>query len=159
MLKKCFKFTSVLALSFILATTISCAKEDEEKIATPEKPVVQIDPLISAKEKLVGKWDYTKRGSILNGVEDLKEYPHQCASNKDNIEFKVDNSLVAESRFANCVAGTTTNSFAIRTIGNDIVVRLNEVNDYRILSLTDTELKYISLTADVGQITLCKKIK
>jgi hypothetical protein len=155
MIKNRFKLVSFLAISFILATSISCAKEDD---VTPE-PVVEVDPLIVAKEKLIGKWEFVKRGIAVSGVEDLKDYAHQCASFKDNQEFKIGNSIVADVRLNTCVQATKTYSYGLKIVDGKTVFTLNDVNDYRIISLTDTELKYLSLTFDVGEITLCKKVK
>lgn len=135
----------ILALTFCLSLiTLSCDNSDNNNGS---------DNSVS----LVGKWNAYKVGTIIGGQEILTNPPqNEKGCEKDYIEFKVDNTLIAgdyDSSESPCQlqiqAGTYTRS------GGTIVTVIDGTNrTEQILNLTATELK---IKDETGAIAVFSK--
>lgn len=57
-----------------------------------------------SSDKIVGKWQFYKTGSVYQGVENLLPYQHLCDSKKDYIEFLGNGSIKSITHGSDCEA-------------------------------------------------------
>ncbi len=123
------KFMILPALLMVLGTT-SCNDDDEEQFQLPAAT-------------LTGKWNYSKVGQVVAGVEVFQDYENEAGCNRDYIELGNNNTYVEvdyDSTDEPCQAITTTGTFAVT--GNTVVVDAGDDSfTGTILNLSYTELK------------------
>jgi hypothetical protein len=122
----------ILAFAFSIGLfTVSCNNDDDGNQGETIVP-------------LTGKWDYSKVGTTVGGVETLTDAPqNQAGCSKDFIELKTDNTVVEgdyDSTIAPC-SFTSDNGIYSRSHNNltRVVDGVTTVQD--IVNLTIHELK------------------
>ena len=93
---------------------------------------------------LTGKWDISKVGTTVAGIETLIDAPqNQSGCDKDFMELKIDNSVIEgdyDSTISPCV-GTTVEGIYSRSHNNLTRIVNGSTKTQDILNLTLTELK------------------
>jgi hypothetical protein len=97
-------FLVVFVSSLFLA---SCSKDDDNNS-------------VSTSGNIVGKWEHTKDGVIVNNQEILEDYVHEAGCAKDNVEFKANNIVISTEYSSSCVANVYSQSYAKN--GNTLTV-------------------------------------
>lgn len=120
------KFTFIFLAVFASLSLISCSSDDDNPG--------------SNDGNLLGKWNLSQAGFIVNGTENLMDYEHECSEKKDYIEFKSNGTLTVATHFSDCVEMTDIATWT-RT-GNTLTVNYEgEVEEAEILILNTTTLK------------------
>lgn len=93
------------------------------------------------EEKIIGKWEFTQEGTIVDGQEILLPYENEAPQcGKDSIEFNTDNSVINVFYFLDfndeCDSETETgiysiseNTLTITTGGESAVVEIITLNN------------------------------
>ena len=124
-MKNALKLTALFLLVTLSFT--SCNKSDDNDGST-------------TSGNIVGKWNFSKEGGIVNGQEVLGDYQHQTGCAKDNVEFKSNGSVVSTEYSTNCAASTFTASYA--KSGDTVTVTTSgDSTVLTILQLDSTTLK------------------
>lgn len=134
-MKKLLKLTALFLL-FITAST-SCNKNDDDN---------------QVQASIIGKWNYTSAGEVVNGQEVLSAYDHSAGCNKDNFEFKADGTGIQTEYNSSCVPNTYLSTY---TKVGDILTQTESGETFTstILQLDETTLK-IRYTESIGNTTI-----
>jgi hypothetical protein len=96
-------------------------------------------------DSIVGAWEYSKEGTIVNGIESLENYENICPTKKDYIQFfqngEYDDVYYEDTCEESIDYGSWTKS------GN-ILTNTTENESVEILTLTNTTLKVKSVDSD-----------
>lgn len=132
MKKRIILFLSVLLIGLSLS---SCGGDDAP----------------STSGDIVGKWEFSKEGEIINGNEMLYNYEHQLGCAKDNIEFKADGTYADFYFYEGCELEI---SFGEYTKSGTTLFTDNgfETFETTILKLDSTTLKVKTTYNDEGEI-------
>lgn len=108
---------------------------------------------------IVGKWQYTKTGTITNNEEVLNDYPHTPGCTKDYIEILSPN-IVKSHEFDNPDCDETIKTGTWSRSNNTLVVTYpDEPNtNGEILELTSTTLKVKFLSPDITDVEILTRI-
>jgi Lipocalin-like domain len=123
--------TQIIACTLIVLTLFSCSKNDDKK--TEETNLI------------IGKWIFSKKGSIVNGQEVLTDYNHTSGCSKDYLEIKADGTgsyYFYESNVSPCLLSTPDNFTWVKKDNNNYTFTdAPDSSNIEILSLTANELK------------------
>ena len=122
-MKNAFKLTALFLLVTLSFT--SCSKSDDNSGGT--------------SGNIVGKWNLSKIGSIVNGQEVLTDHPNEAACAKDNTEYKTDGTVVQTEYSSTCSTGSFSGTYTKN--GNTLTEIYGSTIVYTILQLDDTTLK------------------
>lgn len=121
-MKNLRKLFGLLAVLLFVFSTVSCSDDDESA-------------------SIVGKWNFSKEGTIVNGQEVLENYPNIVGCNKDNIQFISGGTFTGTFYAEECVEfsidGTWTktgNTLSIDVTDQEPVV-------FQIMTLSGSTLK------------------
>tara|TARA_R110000850_G_scaffold150497_1_gene273245 strand:+ start:158351 stop:158794 length:444 start_codon:yes stop_codon:yes gene_type:complete len=123
-----------LLVLFVIASSsifVSCSKDDDNGGGN--------------EEKIVGKWEFSKEGSIVGGTEVLVDYENEAPEcGKDFIEFRADNTASQVYYFLDfndeCDSDEETATYSIS--GQNLNITANgESGIVEILTLNNTTLK------------------
>jgi len=119
------KLLLLLTSVFIL---ISCGSDDS--------PTPVVEPSI------VGSWEVTKRGQLINNNEVFQTYPSDCPTKKDLWYFYENKSFNSIYFDSNCVIFTHDYYHSWNINQNSLILfSHNSMDFYEILVLNDTTLK------------------
>ena len=128
MKKNILFFVLVIGISSIF---VSCSKSDSNN-----------------SPSIVGKWEYSQEGEILNNQEVLTDYQNTSGCEKDFVEFKSDNSF-SDVNFnlsgSVCSPDITTGTYT--QSGNSIITtsgNLSVTNQIITVNTTTLKVKYTS---------------
>lgn len=128
--------------AFFVAILSSCNNDDTTTSVT-ENPTI------------VGKWEFSKEGTISNGQEVMENYINECSTKKDYIQFL--ESGVYNDYFygTNCAELVDTGNW---TKSGNMLTNVTENETVEILELTATSLKIKAVDgSDVYITQLIKK--
>lgn len=63
--------------------------------------------------QIVGKWEYLRTGELVNGIEILEPWEHECSSKKDNVEFTSANEAFDIYHYSDCSFSTDVFQYAL----------------------------------------------
>ncbi|HEU0136144.1 MAG TPA: lipocalin family protein [Flavobacterium sp.] len=152
-MKKFLLFISVLALGLN-----SCNNDDNTASNPPS----------DTNGTLEGRWEFLQTGQIVNGQEQLSNYPHSAGCIKDYNEFvtggifKDHTSFNAGGSASNCTVSITTGNWVrnenalMFTLGNTTSITA----DIMILNATTLKIKYTELegSTPVTRVVVYKRI-
>uniref|UniRef100_UPI00404A4A1C lipocalin family protein n=1 Tax=Flavobacterium sp. TaxID=239 RepID=UPI00404A4A1C len=143
MKKVLFLFVALVAFSF---TTISCSNDDEGGVNSSD---------------LIGKWEYSQEGEVVNGQEVLEPYLHAAGCSKDYVEFLSNGTAADVSYYDNgqdpCTEDTLTTTWSVS--GNNINISVLGVNySAQVITLNATTLKVRDTDEDGTYVTVYTKI-
>ena len=132
------KLTKTLVILFIASLSLVSCNDDDENVFSGN---------------LLGKWNYSKEGEIVNGQEVLTNYEHETGCAKDNVEFKSNGTFVNTDYFGdNCVEDQAEGTYTRN--GNTIVASsYGESTTLTIKQLNSTMLKITYQDFDDESIT------
>lgn len=103
---------------------------------------------------IVGSWEYSQEGTVIDGEEVLEPYDHgapECGN--DFVEFQANGTAVETSFFANMVSECETETFTFSYVVNGQQITLDGIDDEavnaEILTLNSTTLK-IRTSEEIG---------
>jgi hypothetical protein len=130
-MKNLRKLFGLLVVVLVIFSASSCSNDDDSP-------------------SIVGKWNFTKEGTIVNGQEVLVDYEHTAGCNKDNIQFSAAGTFVgkfyAEECLENTINGTWTKSGKTLTIDTGDI----EPVVLQIMTLSGSTLKLKETTVENG---------
>ena len=125
------KKLSILTLSFVALSMslVSCSKDDNNGSTT--------------SASLVGKWEYSKEGSTVNGQEVLEAYTgNETGCSKDYIDVTATAVTDVDYDSTNTPCEMTTYTINYTKTGNTLITTFNGMEfTSTIVTLTSTELK------------------
>ena len=98
------------------------------------------DDSSSSSSSIVGSWEYSKEGAIVNGQEVLVDYENDCATSNDYIQFLDNGTLNDVYYWDDCEEDITPGTWS--KTGNTATVTIDgETQTANILTLNSTTLK------------------
>ncbi|WP_396161330.1 lipocalin family protein [Flavobacterium sp.] len=116
----------------------------------------------STSGNIVGKWEFSKQGTIVSGSEVLTNYEH-ASCGKDSFRFLADNSMIDyyyEDNPTNGFCYDYTDEATWTKDGNTITINYGagDVTVAEILILNETTLK-VKSTDEFGEISIAEFIR
>lgn len=99
-MKKGIYFVMLFVLS--LGLNVSCNSDDDS----------------GSESSIVGKWQLYQDGEVVNGTEVLELWLHECATEKDYVEFTGSGNLISHYFEENCTENIETGTYTVN--GNQI---------------------------------------
>lgn len=135
-MKKVFSlFVLLLMIVFIVS---SCSKEESTSAIPLPAP------------SITGTWVYSKTGSIGSDgtISNLSDYPHTCATKKDNWKLTVSGEMITQE-FGDCQDDPYTENYTYN-YQNKILSFSNEnaFGSWTVISVSYTQLKIKSTSRD-----------
>ena len=96
----------------------------------------------SHADQIVGKWSFVESGFVVNGMEVLEPWDHECATKNDHVEFTGAGKLYDHYYGSDCVVETEISNYSID--GNTIIVLQDgeaETATIEVLNSTTLKLK------------------
>jgi Lipocalin-like domain len=122
------KKISVLLIAFVTLAFSSCSSDDNG----------------NSTASIVGKWEYTQTGEVIEGVEVLETYDHTAGCDKDYMEFKSDGTF-DDVWYSNGTSGCTSDNDSGTWAQNGTTITTaygeQDPEEGEILILNETTLK------------------
>ncbi|MDR6968902.1 hypothetical protein J2X31_002928 [Flavobacterium arsenatis] len=122
------KKISILLVAFVALTFSSCGSDDNG----------------TNTASIIGKWEYSQTGDVIEGVEFLETYDHTTGCNKDYIEFK-SNGTFDDVWYSNGASGCTSDNDSGTWAQNGVTITTaygeQDAEEGEILTLNETTLK------------------
>lgn len=119
------KVTKAVLFLFVASLSLSSCNKDDDNNA------------VSTSGNIVGKWEYSKEGTIVAGKEYLTDYEHEAGCSKDYVEFKADGTSIDGEYDEDCTLDTYSSTYV--KSGNTITVE--DGQSVQILQLDASTLK------------------
>ena len=115
---------ALLFVAVLTAGLTSCSKDDD-----------------NAQASLVGKWEYSKEGVSVNGIEQLENYDHSTGCDKDFSMITA--TAIIDHTFEGSGCTEFLDNYTYTRSGNTITVTDDEggVQPFQILQLDNSTLK------------------